>query len=511
MLKRTIIGGLVLTLGAASVATAQTARTQARTTSATALSAQLISAARDGDVRAVRTLLARKANANAAEADGTTALHWAARNDSVEIADLLLQAGANPNAANRYGVTPLPLAATNGSAIMVEALLKAGASPNSAMGAGETALMAAARSGNLQAVKALLARGADVNAVEQGLGQSALMFAAIENHPTVVQALAEAGANVNAASSLLVTPELKLPKNFVTDGARGSFPKGGMSALHLAARQGSIDAVRALVKAGAKIDQTQPEGITPLIMAIFNGHYDVAKELVELGADPNLGDSANRTPLYMAVDMHTLEWLFSRPTPRPSGAMDSVDLVKYLLAKGVARDPRLTKRPPAIGIGGSGHNASLTVGATPLMKAATTSDVELIQILLDAGANPHLTTEDHTTPLMMAAGLNWRDIGSLGTDDESLQAIKIFMAKGLDVNAFNDDGQTAVHGAAQRGSIAVLEFLIQQGAKAKTKNKRGRIPLDEAAGDEGLNGERRQARPAAVAMLSKLGAVSAAR
>lgn len=490
---------------------AQTAGRPAQGATSTALSAQVVAAAKNGDAAAVRALLARKADVNAAEADGTTALHWAVRDDSTDVVEVLLRAGANPNAANRYGVTPLPLAATNGNAAMVEALLRAGANPKSSMGAGETALMAAARAGSLESVKALLARGAEVNAVEQGLGQSALMFAAIENHPAVVQALVEAGADVNAASSVLVTPELKLPKNFVTDGARGSFPKGGMTPLHLAARQGSIDAVRALVKAGAKIDQAQPEGITPLIMAIFNAHYDVAKELVEMGADPNLGDSSNRTPLYMAVDMHTLEWLFSRPTPRPSGAMDSVDLVKYLLGKGVSRDPRLTKRPPAIGIGGSGHNASLTVGATPLMKAASTSDVELIQILLDAGANPHLTTEDHTTPLMMAAGLNWRDIGSLGTDDESLQAIKLFMAKGLDVNAFNDDGQTAVHGAAQRGSLPVLEFLMQQGAKTAMKNKRNRTPLDEAAGDEGLNGERRQARPAAVAMLSRLGSTSAAR
>ena len=509
MLLRMTLAMSLVVMSAAS-AGAQAPARPARATAAPS-AAELVAAAKSGDARAVSALLARKANVNAAEADGTTALHWAVRNDNAAIVDALLRAGANPNASNRYGVTPLPLAATNGNAAMVETLLKAGASPQSAMGAGETALMAAARTGSLESVKALLARGADVNASEQAFGQTALMFAAIENHPAVVQTLVEAGANVNATSAVLVTPELKLPKNFVTDGARGSFPKGGMTALHLAARQGSIDAVRALVKAGAKIDQPQPEGITPLIMAIFNAHYETAKELVELGANPNLGDSSNRTPLYMAVDMHTLEWLFSRPTPRPSGTMDSVDLVKYLLARGVDRNPRLTKRPPPIGIGGSGHNASLTVGATPLMKAASTSDVELIRILLDAGADPFLTTEEHTTPLMMAAGLNWRDIGSLGTDEESLQAIRIFMEKGLDINAFNDVGQTAMHGAAQRGSIPVLRFLLEQGAKPTVKNNRGRTPLDEAAGDEGLNGERRQARPEAVAMLSKLGAPVAAR
>ncbi len=510
MLTRTIVAAGLVSLALAGGARAQTVQ-RATPAAARPSALEVVAAAKDGNASALRALVARKADVNAAEADGTTALHWAVRNDDAASVEILLRAGANPNAANRYAVTPLPLAATNGNASMVEALLKAGAKPDSSMGAGETALMAAARAGSLESVRALLARGASVNATEQGLGQSAVMFAAIENHPAVVQALAEAGADVNAVSTTLVTPDLKLPKNFVSDGARGSFPKGGMTPLHLAARQGSLEAVRALVKAGAKIDQPQPEGITPLIMAVFNAHYDVAKELVELGANPDLGDSANRTPLYMAVDMHTLEWLFSRPTPRPSGTMDSVDLVKYLLGKGVARDPQLTKRPPPIGIGGSGHNASLTVGATPLMKAATTSDVELLKILLDAGADPNLTTENHTTPLIMVAGLNWRDIGSLGTDQESLEAIRLLMAHGADVNAFNDDGQTALHGAAQRGSIPVINLLLEKGAKVAVKNKRGRTPLDEAAGDEGLNGERRQARPEAVALLSRLGATTAAR
>jgi len=274
--------------------------------------------------------------------------------------------------------------------------------------------------------------------------------------------------------------------------------------LLLAARHGSLAAMQALATAGAKIDQPQSEGITPLIMAIFNGHYDVAAGLVAAGASVNIGDSSNRTPLYMAVDMHRLEWLFSRPTPRPSGALDSVDLVKLLLAKGAKPDARLTKRPPAIGIGGSGHNVSLTNGATALMKAASASDVELLTLLLNAGADPNLTTDNHTTALMMSAGLNWRDIGSLGTDEESLAAIKVLLDRGADVDAFNDDGMTALHGAAQRGSLPILRFLLARGAKPNVKNARNRTPLDEAKGDDGLNGERRQGRPEAVALLSTL-------
>jgi ankyrin repeat protein len=492
--------------GCAAAALVMTATIAAAQTGARDL--RVVAAAKAGDRAAVRAALAQKADVNAAEPDGTTALHWAARADDRETVDLLLRAGARVDAVNRYGVTPLALAAENGSAAMAQALLTAGADPNAVVGAGQTPLMTAARTGSLETVRLLLARGANVNAKEGGLGHSALMFAAIENHPAVVQALAEAGAELDATSNLIETPDINPGKGIASDGARGAFPKGALTPLLLAARHGSIDAIGALVKAGAKIDQPQVDGITPLIMAIFNGHYDAAAALVELGADPSLADGSNRTPLYTAVDMHTLEWLFSRPTPPPSGALDSVDVVKLLLAKGVNPDPKLTKRPTAIGIGGSGHNASLTPGSTPLMKAATTSDVELVKILLDAGADPNLTTDNHTTPLMMAAGLNWRDIGSLGTDEESLEVIRLLMARGADVNAFNDDGQTALHGAAQRGSLPVIRFLLDQNAKLTPKNKRGRTPLDEAIGDEGLNGERRQSRPEAVALLGKLAATT---
>jgi uncharacterized protein len=464
----------------------------------------LLAAVQRGDHVAVRALLLRKPAVDAAQADGTTPLHWAVRQGDQESARLLLAAGANPNKANRYGVTPLPLAAGNGDAAMVSLLLARGANPNAAIGQSETALIAASRAGSVAAVQALLARGAKVDVQEGAFGQTAVMLAAIENHADVVRALADAGANLNIASFEIKTPEVKRDKNVASDGARGSFPKGGMTALLLAARQGSLAAVRALVYAGADIDKPQMDGITPLIMAIFNGHYDVAAALLDMDADPGLADNANRTPLFTATDMHTLEWLFSRPTPRPSGQLDSVDLVKLLLAYGSDVNPRLTRKPVPIGIGGSGWNASLTNGATPLMKAATTSDLTLIRILLDAGADPNMSTDDHTTPLMMAAGLNWHDISSVGTDKDSIAAMQIFMERGADVNAFNDEGLTALHGAAQRGSVPVVTFLLEHGALSGVKNRRGRTPLDEAIGDEGLNGERRQSRPEVTALLRQV-------
>jgi len=483
--------GLVLTASVAS-------------TAAAAAVPAIVLAAKAGDHQALRAELARRVDVNTAEADGTTALHWTVRSGDQEATALLLRAGANVNASNRYGMTPLPLAAMNGDQAMVETLLKAGADPNLTVGQGETPLMVASRTGNVSIVKALLASGAHVNAQEGAFGQTAVMLAAIENHGEVVGALAEAGADLDMASYDIKTPEVKRDKNVAVDAARGSFPKGGMTALLLAARQGSIDGVRSLVYAGAQVDKPQTDGITPLIMAIFNGHYDVAAALLDMGADPGRGDGANRTPLFMATDMHTLEWLFSRPTPRPSGSMDSLDLVKLLLAYGVDSNPRLSRHPAPIGIGGSGVNASLTIGSTPLMKTATTSDLVLMRILLDAGADPNMTTDDRTTPLMMAAGLNWHDISSLGAEKDSIAMIQLLLDRGADVNAFNDEGMTALHGAAQRGSVAVVNLLLGKGALLNAKNKRGRTALDEAVGDEGLNGERRQARPEIVALLQKL-------
>ena len=469
----------------------------------------IVEAVKAGDHQALRAGLARKLDVNRAEADGTTALHWAVRDGDLEATALLVRAGANVNAANRYGMTPLPLAAMNGDQATVETLLKAGADVNLSIGQGETPLMVAARSGNVAIVKALLARGARVNAQEGAFGQTAVMLAAIEDHGDVVQTLADAGADLDKASYDIKTPEVKREKNVAVDAARGSFPKGGMTALLLAARQGAIEGVRSLVYAGAQIDKSQTDGITPLIMAIFNGHYDVAAALLDMGADPGRGDGANRTPLFMATDMHTLEWLFSRPTPRPSGSMDSLDLVKLLLAYGVDPNPRLTRRPAPIGIGGSGVNASLTIGSMPLMKTATTSDLVLMKVLLDAGADLNMTTDDHTTPLMMAAGLNWHDISSVGSTKDSIAMIQLLLDRGVDVNAFNDEGMTALHGAAQRGSVAIVNFLLSKGAMLNATNRRRRTALDEAIGDEGLNGERRQARPEVAALLQKLTTASA--
>jgi len=241
-------------------------------------------------------------------------------------------------------------------------------------------------------------------------------------------------------------------------------------------------------------------------MAIINGHYDIAAAILDAGANPNGADRSGRTPLYFATDMHTLEWLFSRPVPKPSGELDSVEIAKQLIAKGANVNAQLTGRTFILHHNATG-NRTLIEGSTPLMKAATTSDVTLLKILLDAGADPTIKTKNGTTAVMAAAGLNWTDIASLGTEEDSIQAIQMLIARGLDVNAVNDLGETAAHGAAQRGADKVMQFLFDRGAKLDVKNARGRTPMDEALGQLDESDEesvRRPARESTQKLLAKL-------
>ena len=442
----------------------------------------IIDAVRTGNRQAVRALITQKANVNITAVDGSTALLIAVDADDVETARLLLAAGADPKVANRYGVAPITVAARNGNAALVEALIGAGADPSFATPGGETVLMTAVRSGNVATVRALLARGANPNVNEAWLDQTALMWAASDNQAPVMQALIEAGADLNARAKVLPGQPPR-PRNADTafQAAHSNFPKGGFTPLLFAAQYGAMDAVRALADAKADLNLADPDGITPLMMATVNGHYDVAAELVRKGANVNAVDRSGRSALFFAVDMHTLEWLFSRPNPQPSGEMDSVDLTKLLLESGADPNARLTARGFILHHNASG-NANLIGGSTPLMKAATTSDVALMRMLIERGADPNISTQNHTTPLMATAGLNWADISSLGSEDETIEAMKLLIQHGADVNAFNDLGETALHGAAQRGADRVVQFLADQGARLDAKDRRGRTPLDEAIG-----------------------------
>jgi ankyrin repeat protein len=429
----------------------------------TAAATSLIDAVKAGNGPSVRAILKQRPDLNSQEPDGMTALHWAVRNDDVETAQLLIRAGANVKAANRYGVTPISLAATNGNAVLVEALLKAGADANSALPEGETVLMTAARSGNADAVKALITHGAKVNAVEKWQEQTALMWAAAENHAAAVKALVAAGAELNAHSKTLNFPEYKYETNGM---AVFLLPHGGWTALMYAARQNAVDAAAALADSKADLNATDADGTTALELAIINLHYDLASLLLSKGADPNVADSTGMTALYAATDMRAPAGMMTRPDPKLRDEIDAAGMVKVLLAHGA--NPNLKLQKPIIGR----HNnlvgdTSLGEGATPLMRAAKTNDLPIIRLLLDGGADPTVTLKDRTTTAMVAS---------------SLDAIKLLVEHGVDINAFNANGQTVLHSAATRGSTAIIQYAADQGARLDQKDKQGRTPLDIAQG-----------------------------
>lgn len=456
---------------------------------------RLIEALKAGDKAAASSLLQQHVNVNAAEPDGTTALHWAVRADDVDAAVRLIRAGANVKAVNRYGMTPLSLAATNGNARVIEALLKAGANANDTRPEGETALMTAARTGKVEAVKALLAHGANANAKETWFGQTALMWAAAENHAAVIQALVEHGAEINVRATVLEPPKRETI-DFRTDKngqalqtLLTTFPRGGLTPLLFAARHGALDAARVLVEGGADVNRPDPDGITPIELAIRNGHYDLAAMLVDKGADVNAADAAGRTPLYVAVDMHTLDWIQNRPAPRPSGTRDSLDLVKLLLDRGANPKAELKTAPP--GWKGDAVAAQNTFGGvvgpgtTPYMRAAKNADLPIMRLLLEKGADPNLTTRGHTTALMATVGGLGRKYGAdlqVTPEEERnvIAVVSLSLERGADINAANDAGQTALHGAAMLGANRLVQFLVDRGARLDAKTAQGRTPLDEA-------------------------------
>jgi ankyrin repeat protein len=438
---------------------------------AAASDARLADAAKSLDRAAVRLLLEQRADVNAPQADGTTALHWAAHQDDLETARLLVRAGANARAVNRYGVTPLSLACTNGRGAMVELLLNAGADPNATLPGGETALMTAARTGNVEAVNVLLARGADIHAKESSRGQTAIMWAAAEGNVEVVEALIKAGADFRARLDSGFTPLL------------------------FAVREGRAGAVRALLKAGADVNDTVPPqtsgrrlsqgrgtprpGVSALILAVTNAHYELAAMLLDAGADPNAA-GAGYTALHVLTHARKPGGGDNDPAPQGSGTMTSLQFVKKLAAHGANLNARMTRR---VNFGLTSLN---TLGATPFLLAAKTADAELMRTLAALGADPLLPTADNATPLIAAAGLGTRSPGEdAGTESEVLEAVQTALELGNDINAVDNNGETAMHGAAYKNLPAVVEFLAAKGASSDVwnrKNKQGWTPLTIARG-----------------------------
>ena len=422
--------------------------------SAGAVDAPLMDAVRAGDAGAVQVLLADGVSVRTAEIDGTTALHWAAHHDRLEIAGLLLEAGAAVDTTNRYGVTPLALASVNGSTPMIARLLEAGADPNLPNPEGETPLMTAARTGNAGSIETLLAHGAAVDATEGWRGQTALMWATAQNQVAAVEALLAAGADPNARSERGFTPAL------------------------FAAREGHLDALDMLVRAGADIDDALPAtGMSALVLAVYNAQYDFAKALLDLGADPDAAGNG-WTALHQVVWTRRPNLGRNPPFPVPLGELDAFDLVRALAAAGAHLDARQAKEPRD-----GNRNILNRVGSTPFLQAAKVADSEMMQLLVDLGADPSITTEEGVTPLMAAAGVGiWKIGENPGTNDEALEAVELAWALGNDVNATDANGDTALHGAIHRGAGNIVRFLVEKGADIDAVNGKGWSALSVAQG-----------------------------
>ena len=436
---------------------------------------KLADAAMNQDEQSVRSLLKLHADANAAQADGTTALHWAARWNDVEMADLLIAAGANAKARNRFGTTPLALACTNGSAAIIEKLLKAGEDANAVVSdAGDTALMFAARTGKPDALQVLLSHGANPNKTNAE-GQTALMWAVADKNAAAAKILIDHGADVNAQ-----TPKLPPPSPFQLIFS-APFPAGGMTALLYAARQNDLESAKILLAAGANVNEYSADGSSPLLVAIINEHYALGKFFIEHGADVSATDDKGRGPLYAAIDMRNLEWS-TRPAPPEKDPLSDLDLIKALVDHGANLNARLTKKIPLRGQPSFDGRWANQIGATPFWRAAQSDDVTVMKLLVEHGADPLIATKDHTTPLMVAAGVGWSDGQSHGSQADAPEALRLCLQWGGDVNAVNDEGYTALHGASFRGANEVVEFLAAHGARMDVKNKDGRLPINMAEG-----------------------------
>ena len=438
------------------------------------------SVAADERLARVRALIAEGADVNEAQVDGMTALHWAAYYDDTATAQLLIDAGADVNATNRYGVPALSLAATNANATLVSALLDAGADPNVALQGGETVLMTAAQTGSVDAVRALLAAGVDPNAAERR-GQTPLMWAANEGHNDIVHTLIETGAQVDAALT------------------------SGFNALFFAVREGHIDVVATLLDAGMDVnallervkdgpDETvnnasfRPvdDGMSPLLLAVRNGHFELAIALVNAGADPNDAQTG-------FAPLHTMSWVRKPdasdrgdPSPIGSGKLTSLEFVRELAGLGADVNLQLAGNAPRVPNTASSFG---TGGSTPFALAADRADVPLMKLLLELGADPLIANAEGSTPLMAAAGLGTgAPEEEAGTEEEANQAVDLLLELGADIDAIDDKGDTAMHGAAYGSFPSVVQLLSDHGADIEVwhiPNNMGRTPLFIAEGYRG--------------------------
>jgi ankyrin repeat protein len=513
-----------------------------------AASSPVADAAMNGNMIALNSLIQQKADVNAPQADGATAIQWAAYKNDAKMADVLIAAGANVKIANRDGATALQLACLNGSAVMIGKLLKAGADPNELAPKGETPLMFAARNGNVDAIKVLLAAKADVNAKEKVRGTTALMWAAEQGHPDAVKVIAENGADVGAASApdskgarAYLAPTVQQRQNS-TQGAGGlggqgggrggrgggggrggrgaaaggdeedavaaadaqaaafSFGRqtdtdgGGLTALVLAARENCLECAKVLIDAKADVNEVTHYGWSALLTATQNRHYKLASYLLDKGANPNIANKGGWTPLYLATDNRNIEG-GDYPVRKPD--MDHLAYIKLLIDKGANVNARVcgsTSTPTACSGDSTETRTNFTMqwlredGATAFLRAAQSSDIELMKLLLAHGADPKIATANNDTALSVASGIGWVEgVTYEWSEADNLETVKMCLDLGIDPNAADVEGRTALHGAAHKGRNEVVKLLVERGGKLDARDKGSR---DTVNGDmKGLTWE----------------------
>ena len=420
----------------------------------------LVDAARNADWGALRSLLEKNANVNAADADGSTALHWTCYRDDLKSADLLIRAGAKVNAATDLGVTPLWSASLNGSVAMVRRLLEAGANPNAALLLGETPLMTAARSGYPDVVELLLTEGANVN-VHAARGQTALMWAVAQKHADVVKVLLGNGVNVQARSEVW-SQVMAVPPHGYPDYNR-TIPHGGDTALMFAARVGDLASARLLVAAGADVNDADAWGVSATVLAAHSGYRELAEFLLEKGADPNMA-AAGFSALHVAIMRRDEK------------------MVSALLVHGADPNTPLRTWTPTRRSSKDRHFAPALVGATPFWLAARFSEPGVMRLLVMHGADPLVvhrsnyvtglswqTQIEATTALMAATGMGggtaWVQPAPDQHESLTLEAVKLATELGVDINAANTDGRTALDAAEALRYASVIEFLVEKGAR----------------------------------------------
>jgi ankyrin repeat protein len=492
----------VVTIVAIGVATlmageAGAAQRPGGTGAAAGTHASIVDAARNQDWTAVQAMARRQGvDLNATGADGSTALHFAVHASQPAVVQELLSAGADITRRNLVGVTPLHLAILDGDTAIAKMLLARGADARIKDEAGETLLMLAARHGDGEMAAALIAAGADLNYVEPNFGQDALMIAVRSGKPSVVQALIKAGAELNHQNPPGPEPIWREPgagggstgEGMIRSGVPPEGQRlagtGRMSALLYAARDGQTESARLLVKAGAKLELAEYNGITALVMAIGNDHHDIAQLLIDAGANVNATDWYGRSPLWVAVESRNRDVSSVTATSNGVDREAALRTITMLVDKGANVNARLQHFAPRM----NGHFFNLsyvpTVGETPFYRASVNNDLPVMKLLLAHGADPKIGTFFGTTTLAAAAGVGWVRGQTFvpGGEAAQLEAVKMLVDLGGDVNQANDMGLAPLHGAAFRWSGEVITYLVQKGARLDAKDKVGRTPLTWASG-----------------------------